>query len=338
MFARVVLTTLSLMFAALSGAAQTSDRTVALVISVGEGGARADAVQTQLQLMGAETLRAADPNNAELRSILKRFAREAEDSRATFVYLDAPAVIFEGRDYVLPAGATLGRSTDLFTQAIPTLAFARSAALSEQGGAVVLTVTAPPSGLPGGISKVERAPDPVAGAAAVVVAGIGAFGPVLTVLEAAARQEEVELGTILRGMFTKDGVTLSDLPSNRILLRAAPELAADPEPAPVATPAATPEPVAAPQPVAEPEPVVEATATPELPAETIDELRILEQSLSRSAKRGIQRELRAGGFYRGLVDGIFGPQTREAITDFQQSRSEEATGVLNRRQLLDLRS
>ena len=333
MFARAVLTILSLMITALPLHAQGSDRTVALVVSVGDGGARADAVQTQLQLMGAETLRAADPNNAELRSILQRFAREAEDSRATFVYLDAPAVTFEGRDYVLPAEATLGRSTDLFTQAIPTLAFARSAALSEQGGAVVLTVSAPPKGLPGGISKVVRAPDAVPGAGAVVVAEIGAFGPVLTVLEDAARQEEVDLGAILRGMFTKDGVTLSDLPSNRILLRAAPE----PEPAPEAeTPAAAA--VPAPAPASQPAPVIAATPEPQAPAETVEELRILEQSLSRSAKRTIQRELRAEGFYRGLVDGIFGPQTREAITAFQQSRSEDTTGVLNRRQLLDLSS
>jgi len=329
MFARAVLTTLSLLLIALPLHAQGSDRTVALVVSVGDGGARADAVQTQLQLMGAETLRAADPNNAELRSILQRFAREAEDSRATFVYLDAPAVTFEGRDYVLPAEATLGRSTDLFTQAIPTLAFARSAALSEQGGAVVLTVTAPPTGLPGGIGKVVRAPDAVPGAGAVVVAEIGAFGPVLTVLEDAARQEEVDLGTLLRGMFTKDGVTLSDLPPNRILLRAAPE------PEPAAEPE-TPAPIADAGPA--PAPVLAATPEPEAPAETVEELRILEQSLSRSAKRTIQRALRAEGFYRGLVDGIFGPQTREAITAFQQSRSEDTTGVLNRRQLLDLSS
>ena len=342
MFARAVLTTLSLMLTALPVLAQDSARTVALVVSVGDGQSRADAVQTQLQLMGAETLRVTDPGNAQLRSILKRFARESGDSRATFVYVDAPTVVFEGRDYVLPAGATLERSTDLFTQAIPTLAFARSAALSDEGGAVVLTVSAPPAVLPGGISSVTRAPDPVSGAAPVVVADVGAFGPILTVLEDAARQEEVDLGRILRGMFTKDGVTISDLPSNRILLRAAPgSEAAGPD---TATDAGTDGVTGADtgsETGAVPEAATEATTAPGAEAEateTVEELQILEQSLSRSAKRDIQRALRAGGFHRGLVDGVFGPQTREAISDFQASRSEDATGVLTRRQLLDLTS
>ncbi|XDA99870.1 peptidoglycan-binding protein [Sulfitobacter sp. LCG007] len=322
MLARAVLTTLSLMLFPLLLLAQDSDRAVALVVSVGDGAARADAVQTQLQLMGVETLRVADPGNAQLRAILKRFAREATDARATFVYLDAPAVTFEGRGYVLPAGARLDRSTDLFTQAIPTLAFARSAALSAQGGAVLLTVAAPPADLPGGINRITGAPEPVSGASAVAVTGTDAFGPILTVLEAASRQEEVDVVDLLRGIASKNGVTLSHVPPEAVLLRAAPEPASEP-PAEI-TPAAALEEV--------------SEAAPEPTAETAEDLSILEQSLPSSTRRGIQRALREQGFYRGLVDGVFGPQTREAISAFQQSRSEDPTGLLTRRQLLALQS
>lgn len=94
--ARIVLMILGFVFAALPAAAQ-SDRLVALVVTVGNGTERADAIQAQLQLLGAETLRIDEPQNAELRSTLARFARETADSRSTFVYLDLPVVDFEGR-------------------------------------------------------------------------------------------------------------------------------------------------------------------------------------------------------------------------------------------------
>lgn len=43
----------------------------------------------------------------------------------------------------------------------------------------------------------------------------------------------------------------------------------------------------------------------------------------------IQRRLRSLGFYDGGVDGIWGPNTQEAVARFQQSRGLEASGVLN---------
>lgn len=324
MIARILFLTIGLTLSALPAAAQ-SDRVVALVVSVGEGAARADAVQAHLQAIGAETLRSADPNNAELRSMLRRFADESADSRATFVYLDMPAVAFEGREYVLPEsadlptyGGGLSRPTDLFTRAVPLLAFARTAAQAEQGGAVIITVSDAPDGLPDGLTQVVGAPDPVPGASPILVVANANSDPIMQVLAAAGRDEVVEIGATFRRMVVHDGVSMSELPNSPIFLKSPPE------------PDIELTPVIAPLPDVQPE----EAETPE----TLEELTILEQSLSRSAKRAIQRTLRDLGHYKGLVDGIFGPQTREAITALQTSRSEVPTGVLTRRQLLDLRA
>ncbi|MEJ8472465.1 peptidoglycan-binding domain-containing protein [Roseibium algae] len=336
MITRIIFMTLSLILGALPAAAQT-DRIVALVITVGDGQTRADAIQAQLQLIGAETLRSDAPNNAELRSILTRFAREAANSRATFVYLDVPVVDFQGRSFVLPEGAVLDRSTDLFTQAIPIQAFSRSAAQAAQGGATVTTVVTPSQALPEGITVTQKAPDPIPTATPVLIATTKAFPNILAAFETALLKKEVEVSALLRRMTVHEGVTISDFPKRPIYLRETPqeEKKAEAAPEAVVIPELQPEP--APQPEAD---VSAVPDTPEIaakePSETLEELTLLEQSLSRAAKRSIQRKLRDLEFYKGLVDGIFGPQTRSAIKAFQSSRADNQSGVLTRRQLLDL--
>ncbi|SFO84415.1 Putative peptidoglycan binding domain-containing protein [Cohaesibacter marisflavi] len=367
MKARIVPMILAMALWAMPAAAQT-DRVVALVVSVGGGAQRADDMQTQLQLMGAETLRAHDPNNAQLRSILMRFAREASNARATFIYLDVPAVNFEGRPFILPKGATLKRPTDLFTQAIPIQAFSRSAVQAEQGGAVVITIV-PQDRLLDGLSNVTNAPEAVLGASPVLISTPETFAPVLAAMEKSSEKSEVEIGTLLSDMLVKDGISISDLPRNRIFLRLPPKA----EPEPVALPAPVSQTTNATessgtsgslntssvspdsdnpkqdglsadtanqseQPQASGLSLTAETTAPAASDETLEELELLEQTLSRAAKRTVQRALRNQQLYKGLVDGIFGPQTREAIEAFQKSRSEKQTGILTRRQLLDLSS
>jgi hypothetical protein len=302
-------------------AAAQSDRVVALVISEGDGGRRADAIQTRFHLMGVETLRAESLNNAELRSILIRFSREAADSRVTFVFLDVPVVDFDGRSFVLPAKASLSLATDIFTQGIPIQGFSRSAAQAEQGGAVVAIVEPPPMPLPSGLSVTKKAPDPVVGTSPIMIADGAAFVPILTTLQKTARQDGGELGEMLRQMAKIASVTVSDFPKTPVYLS---------QPSQTKTPADA---VVIPQ--AEKPPAV--TSNRKNP-ETQEELTLLERSLSRAAKRAVQRKLRDLGLYDGLVDGVFGPQTRSAIEQFQASRSEDRTGVMTRRQLLELSS
>ncbi len=40
----------------------------------------------------------------------------------------------------------------------------------------------------------------------------------------------------------------------------------------------------------------------------------------------VQRELAAAGYYKGIVDGVIGRKTRQAITDYQQASGLEADG------------
>jgi peptidoglycan hydrolase-like protein with peptidoglycan-binding domain len=52
------------------------------------------------------------------------------------------------------------------------------------------------------------------------------------------------------------------------------------------------------------------------------------EPLSPAGVRNVQARLRALGFYRGGVDGIWGPGTQAAIQQFQQSRGLQTTGQL----------
>jgi peptidoglycan hydrolase-like protein with peptidoglycan-binding domain len=52
-------------------------------------------------------------------------------------------------------------------------------------------------------------------------------------------------------------------------------------------------------------------------------------TLSRNAVRNVQSRLRTLGFYRGSVDGAWGPGTQSAIERFQQGRGLQPTGQIN---------
>lgn len=52
-------------------------------------------------------------------------------------------------------------------------------------------------------------------------------------------------------------------------------------------------------------------------------------SLEPNVVRGIQQKLRQFGFYRSAPDGVWGPRTQRALSDFQRSRGLDASGQLN---------
>lgn len=48
------------------------------------------------------------------------------------------------------------------------------------------------------------------------------------------------------------------------------------------------------------------------------------------ATREVQHALKSAGFYQGLVDGKLGPQTREAVREFQRINGLKVDGVVGR--------
>ncbi len=100
-----------------------------------------------------------------------------------------------------------------------------------------------------------------------------------------------------------------------------------PEVAPVA-----PEVVANVEPTPAPEVVPAVPALADLPDEPVAEARRLEYELTRDERAEIQVALQWFGFYRGGIDAAFGPGTRGAIQNWQQSNGFESTGFLTTRQ------
>ncbi|MEI6160243.1 MAG: peptidoglycan-binding domain-containing protein [Roseococcus sp.] len=66
------------------------------------------------------------------------------------------------------------------------------------------------------------------------------------------------------------------------------------------------------------QPPAEATSVPLAP-----------EPLSQAAIRNVQQRLRALGYYRGGVDGLWGAGTQAAIERFQQGRGLQPTGQVN---------
>ena len=80
---------------------------------------------------------------------------------------------------------------------------------------------------------------------------------------------------------------------------------------------------------AEPDDAPPTETTPPPAAETVG----LENSLSDSERREIQRALASLGLYNFGIDGVFGRGTRTGIRAFQQSLGEDATGYLTKDQM-----
>lgn len=310
--------------------AQDSLRIIALIVTSGEAPGRADQISQSLTRIEAETLRVTDPSNSALRAQMRRFAKEAEQSDAALIFVDMPMVSFEGRSFVLPTGAKLNRPTDLFTQAVPLRAFSRITALSERGGAVVVTGAAPSGALPQGVSPTSAAPAPLPGLSEIVFVPQTQAEPLLQSFEALiGNPVRVDLASLLPALAQSDGATLSAPPPAPIVLKAPIKVKPPVKPASAATaPAPDPTPATPVKPAAKP--------AAEIAPPSIEDLEILEKSLSPAIIRRLQRKLRKLGHYQGLIDGIAGKQTRSAITAFQAQRNEKETGFLTPGQLSDL--
>ena len=63
-------------------------------------------------------------------------------------------------------------------------------------------------------------------------------------------------------------------------------------------------------------------STPSNNGETIAYAAVISQGNTGSTVKTIQRKLKNWGYYKGAVDGIFGPKTKEAVKYFQRKNNE----------------
>ena len=131
----------------------------------------------------------------------------------------------------------------------------------------------------------------------------------------------------LTGPFAKPIVPAAPAPAPRPKPKAPrprsarPEPQPSPQPAEVATPAGSKDP--APRPAPRP-----AAAKPDPEPDTGPPVQLTYQQVVR-----VQAVLRKQGFYKGMVDGIIGPQSRAAIQAWQEREGQTPTGALTGWQL-----
>ena len=339
---------------------------VALIITSGGETPVSASVTHTLESLDAQTLTANAPNASELRSVLKRFTAAAIDTDVALVYYDGTVLKIGDRDFVAPGGIELRRPSDLLTKAIPLSALARATALAVNGGAVLVHSSAQDIQLIDGVTLVETAPEARSGTSPILFADTSAALDLADGLEAMAKTDgDIDLGDALRSLAGLDGVSISRLPSGNAMLRKMPVPTVAQMPGQAA--AAPANPVDQTATTSESEtgitlpqvgddsasgqaqeesaaeatlPVANALTEPDTTeAETgtsLEVLKAIQDGLPRSQKRILQRHLRNMGFYRGLIDGIFGLQTERAISAYQESVGAPVTGILNEKQLEDL--
>lgn len=357
----------TLIFGVSAYAQSDAPRVVAVLISADADNSRIERLATALQGVNAETKIVAAPSDSEMRALLQSFANTALESDVVIIYIDAPILKLGERGFVATRGLTLPRASALLTRAVPLSAFARAAALASNGGLVVVGAQDFGGNIPSGATQASAAPGPRNGLAPVVFLPQGAADSAIAALAIALEKPTVELGDMIAAMTSINDVTQSETLTRPVVLRAPPVVTRAQTPAlPAATTASTQAQTTT-APAAEAETTAPAAETPapeaapangntaglpqvsaeELAAQqtapagatpravSIEELQALENNLSRSDKREIQRGLRELGFYRGLIDGLFGRQTKTAIEAYQDSIGAEPTGVLTEEQLAE---
>ncbi|MCX7661352.1 MAG: peptidoglycan-binding protein, partial [Candidatus Omnitrophica bacterium] len=77
--------------------------------------------------------------------------------------------------------------------------------------------------------------------------------------------------------------------------------------------------------------VLEKRKEAKIPAETIPLIQDsseIKKEIPKDKKRQIQYALKKAGFYKGKIDGKIGPQTRQAIREFQKANNLKVDGIV----------
>ena len=280
----------------------------------------ANLVAATLGRAGFTVTRQSNPSNAKLGTAIAALGDAVVDQPGarTLIYFCGAVASTGDRLFLLPAEARLDRPTDVLSQGIVArLLMASAAAPASRAGLVLMDLAPAPGEVPPlPFDSMLRPADTAHGglaAAALPAQDLGP-GPLAAALPDLVAGGSLELGTAMQALRSAPRL-------DRALLVLRPPaqpswlLGGPPAPAPAPTQAA----VATPAPEAKPAAPV-PDAAPAL------------AELNPAERRRVQLGLQRLGYYRGRVDGTFGPDTLAAIARFQKDSEEASTGKLTTRQ------
>lgn len=278
----------------------------------------AEVVAGRLRALGFAVAERTDASNGEMSAALINLAHRARSVAHPTValYFCGHAVGFDGRIFLLPVGAVLARPSDVLTEGLPAQSLLD---IADRKTRAALTV----------FDTYDLSPAPAAAPAAWAnVLGGHALPPghvAIAVSETAAVTTATPLARSLSAALAKPPVALdaltaairADLAQSGVVLAVVAGKGGA-SLIPAAAPAPPPPGAAAPKPAPPP-----AAAAPQ-PALNLPD----EAHYSVLDRRRVQAALRLLGYYNGVVDGVFGPQTRAAVRHYQHDAGVPMTGTL----------
>ena len=285
--------------------------------------ASAHAITAALQRRGFDVLERNDTSNGEFRAALGTYERRlvAADSPTSVVYVCGYGTGYDGRPFLLPVSASLGRDTDILTEGLIASFVTGLSARAAPRLTVTLLDVVPRPGFP---------PPPLAGLLSPPAKGATVM---LAATEPSSSQAPTPFAEALVAELASPAARARDLAAaaqrawqakgGSLLATAAfpTDDAIAPAPSPQASPPASSLPPAAAPPA--PIPPTAPTQAQSPPALQLDEDR-----LGDAERRQVQAQLKRLGYYPGQIDGVFGPDTRAAIRRFQFELGADMSGRL----------
>jgi hypothetical protein len=280
----------------------------------------AQAIAGRLRALGFDVVVRTDASNGEMSAALIDLVHRAGSVAHPTVasYFCGHAVAFEGRIFLLPVGAALDHPSDALAEGVPAQSLLDIADRGTRAGLTVFDAYDVPPAHPAASAAWERflggqtlSPGHVAFAASETAA-VTTATPLAQALSAALAKPPVTLDPMtaaIRAELASSGVAFAASGAGGGATLVAEVMA----PAP---------PKAGPPGPAAPSPAPPSAAAP--PATGLP----VEAHYSVLDRRRVQAALRLLGYYDGVVDGIFGPQTRAAIRHYQHDAGVPETGTL----------
>ena len=296
-------------------------------------GPSATLVRDALRERGIEVVEQSNLGRGQFDTAIGHLARRAAASPSSLVvlYYCGYALEFNGRSFLLPTSATLGREYDVLTQGIISKSLLDSVARAKgSGGAVLLDVFRTPNAAESGLARLVERMAPSSYALIGVSNEVVPAGP--TPAAMALRDEAAKVEPNLDKFITAMRGQLSRNAS--VSLHIAPAIGHPPTPPPAPAPpapSATPSTSLTLPPPAAPPPEP-SFAAPRAATAPVRQSMGDEEQMSEQDRRLVQIKLATLGYYIGRIDGNFGPETRAAIRRYQFEIKAEMTGHLTAEQ------